>query len=109
MYPVRGLKKCLKSPQAKGFIFFPRGNFSHHYTQAEGVANLDQVPEAGALVTIGFAKPEGGTGGYARYIAICPPSWSYGQSILESPGAPLPKQPYPLRRDQNNVLRSTPQ
>lgn len=50
----------------------------HHYTQAEGVANLDQVPEAGALVAIGFAKPEGGTGGYARYIAICPPNWSSG-------------------------------
>ena len=27
----------------------------NHFTQAEGVANLDQVPEAGALITIGFA------------------------------------------------------
>ena len=26
------------------------------YTQAEGVANLDQVPEAGALVVIGYPK-----------------------------------------------------
>src|SRR5262249_30032620 len=26
------------------------------YTQAEGVANLDQVPEAGALVAMGFPK-----------------------------------------------------
>lgn len=34
----------------------------NHYTQAEGVANLDRVPETGALVAIGFAKPEGGTG-----------------------------------------------
>lgn len=80
----------------------------NYYTQAEGVANLDQVPEAGALITIGFAKPEGGTGGYARYIAICPPNWRYGVSVLDAPGAPLPKQPYPLRRSQNNVLRPTP-
>ncbi|MBF2046009.1 MAG: cyclase family protein [Leptolyngbya sp. IPPAS B-1204] len=80
----------------------------NHYTQAEGVANLDQVPAAGALVSIGFAKPEGGTGGYARYIAICPPDWQYGVSVLEAPGAPLPKQPHPLRRDANGVLKPTP-
>ena len=30
------------------------------YTQAEGVAHLDQVPESGALVAIGFAKFRGG-------------------------------------------------
>ena len=48
----------------------------NHYCQAEGVTNLDKVPESGALITIGFAKPEGGTGGYARYIAICPPDCS---------------------------------
>jgi kynurenine formamidase len=81
----------------------------NHFTQAEGVANLDQVPEAGALISIGFAKPEGGTGGYARYIAICPPDWKYGKTVLEAPGAPLPKQPYPLRRDENGVLKPTPQ
>ena len=80
----------------------------NHYTQAEGVANLDKVPEAGALVAIGFAKPEGGTGGYARYIAICPTDWDYGVSILDAPGAPLSVQPYPLRRDKNGVLKPTP-
>ncbi|MGV2827167.1 cyclase family protein [Myxosarcina sp. GI1(2024)] len=80
----------------------------NHYTQAEGVANLDKVPEAGALVAIGFAKPEGGTGGYARYIAICPPNWSYGVSILDVPGVPLPLQSHPLRRDRHGVLRPTP-
>lgn len=80
----------------------------NNYAQAEGVANLDQVPEAGALVAIGFAKPEGGTGGYARYIAICPPDWPYGVSVVEDPGAPLPVQPYPLRRDEHGVLRPTP-
>ena len=79
----------------------------HYFCQAEGVTNLDQVPEAGALIAIGYAKPLGGTGGYARYIAICPPDWKYGKSVLEAPGAPLPKQPYPLKRDENGVLRPT--
>ena len=53
------------------------------YTQAEGVANLDQVPEKGCLVAIGYPKFQGGTGGYARYIAICPPDWKYGVTIAE--------------------------
>jgi len=79
----------------------------HHFTQAEGVANLDKVPEAGALIAIGFAKPKGGTGGYARYIAIAPRNWKYGVSVKEAPGAPLPMQPYPLKRDKNGVLRPT--
>jgi kynurenine formamidase len=80
----------------------------NHFAQAEGVANLDQVPEAGALISIGFAKPKGGVGGYARYIAICPPDWQYGVSVAEAPGAPLPKQANPLKRDANGVLTPTP-
>jgi kynurenine formamidase len=79
----------------------------NHFCQAEGVANLDKVPEKGALIAVGFAKPEGGTGGYARYIAICPPDWEYGVSVLDAPGAPLPKQPYPLMRDENGVMKPT--
>jgi len=79
----------------------------NNFYQAEGVTNLEKVPEAGALITIEFAKPEGGLGGYARYIAICPADWKYGVSVLEPPGAHLPKQPYPLRRDQNGVLKPT--
>src|SRR5690606_10847925 len=81
----------------------------NHFTQAEGVANLDQVPEAGALITIGFAKPEGGTGGYARYVAIAPADWAFGVTIAEAPGAPLPRQTAPLRRDERGVMRPTPQ
>ena len=50
----------------------------HGYAQAEGVANLDKVPETGALVIIGYPKFGGGLGGYARYVAVCPPDWSYG-------------------------------
>lgn len=77
----------------------------HHFTQAEGVMNLDQVPEAGALILIGYAKPEGGTGGLARYIAVAPASWPHGVTIAQAPGAPLPEYPVPLRRDSTGVLR----
>lgn len=76
-----------------------------NYCQAEGVAGLDQVPEKGALITIGFAKPEGGTGGFARYIAICPSDWPHGENTLSAPGAPLPVSDHPLRRDEYGVLR----
>ena len=77
----------------------------NHFAQAEGVARLDQVPEAGALILIGFAKPKGGTGGYARYIAVAPSDWPHGVSVFQAPGAPLPRQPYPLKRDKNGVMR----
>lgn len=80
----------------------------NHFAQAEGVANLDQVPEAGALIVIGFAKPKGGTGGYARYIAVAPSDWPHGVSVDEMPGAPLPIQPHPLVRDEHGVMRPTP-
>jgi hypothetical protein len=75
------------------------------YTQAEGVANLDQVPEAGALVAIGFPKLAGGTGGYARYIAICPPEWKFGVAVGEVPDAPLARRPHPLRWDARLGMR----
>jgi kynurenine formamidase len=77
----------------------------NHFTQAEGVANLDQVPEAGALIEIGFAKPLGGTGGFARFVAIAPADWPHGVSYAEAPGAPLPQQPVPLSRDADGVMR----
>lgn len=71
----------------------------HGYTQAEGVANLDKLPPTGCLVTIGFPKFKGGTGGYARYIAICPATWKYGVSVDQAPGAPLPKRTKRLHWD----------
>jgi kynurenine formamidase len=70
----------------------------HGYTQAEGVANLDQVPEKGCLVDIGYPKFKGGLGGYARYIAICPPNAPHGARISGS-DAPLPKRSEPLHWD----------
>ena len=75
------------------------------YTQAEGVTNLDQVPETGALVEIGFPKFQGGTGGYARFIAICPPDWKYGVSIGQVPESPLAKAPKPLHWDAELGMR----
>ena len=71
----------------------------HGYTQAEGVAHLDQVPLTGALVTIGFPRFKGGTGGYASYVAICPADWKYGVRIGEVAEAPLPASARPLHWD----------
>ena len=75
------------------------------YTQAEGVANLEKVPEKGALVAIGFPKLQGGTGGYARFIAICPPDWKYGVSVDELPEAPMERYEKPLHWDPKTGVR----
>jgi kynurenine formamidase len=75
------------------------------YTQGEGIANLDQVPETGALVVIGYPKFGGGTGGYARYIAICPPDWKYGVTIDAAKESPLPKMSKPLHWDDKLGMR----
>jgi kynurenine formamidase len=89
------------TPTLEGEHWLMHNNFA----QAEGVANLDQVPEAGALIVIGFAKPAGGTGGYARYVAVAPADWPHGVSPKDMPGAPLPQQPSRLERDEMGVLR----
>jgi len=75
------------------------------YTQAEGVANLDKVAETGCLVTIGYPKFKGGLGGYARYVAICPPNWKYGTSVGQMPEAPLPKSDKILHWDASLGVR----
>jgi hypothetical protein len=74
------------------------------FAQAEGVANLDQVPEAGALVIIGYPKFGGGLGGYARYVAVCPPDWPYGTTIGPN-DAPLPKSDKLLHYDEASGMR----
>lgn len=74
------------------------------YAQAEGVANLDQVAPTGCLVAIGFPKFQGGVGGYARYVAICPPDWPHGVTISDA-DAPLPKSDKPLRWDAAAGMR----
>ncbi len=48
----------------------------HHYTSSrsvyhlENVADLDRVPESGAIVLVGPAKLEGGSGGPVRILAL---------------------------------------
>jgi kynurenine formamidase len=44
---------------------------TNHY-QIELLANLDQVPESGALVVVSFPKPKDGSGFPARVFAILP-------------------------------------
>ena len=75
------------------------------YTQAEGVANLDQVAESGCLVTIGYPKFGGGVGGYARYIAICPADWPHGVTVGEVPEAPLMRSDKILQWDSAAGMR----
>ena len=59
------------------------------YMQAEGVANLDQVPATGALIAIGFPRLKGGTGGFASFTAICPAEWTEGRRPIDGVEAPL--------------------
>lgn len=68
------------------------------YAQAEGVDNLAGVPSTGCLVSFGSPKFKGGLGGYARYVAICPPSTRVGVKITRG-DAPLPEFDEPLRWD----------
>lgn len=75
------------------------------YTQAEGVAHLDEAPEAGALVVMGYPKIGGGTGGLARFVAICPPDWPHGVKIDPARESPLPKMERPLRWDEAAGMR----
>jgi kynurenine formamidase len=44
---------------------------TNHY-QIELLSNLEQVPQAGALVVVSFPKPKGGSGFPARVFAILP-------------------------------------
>lgn len=75
----------------------------HGYTQAEGVNNLSKVPETGCLVNIGFPKFGGGVGGYARYIAICPPD-ATGTKISRA-DAPMKKRSTKLHWDATKGMR----
>jgi len=75
------------------------------YAQAEGVANLDQVAETGCLVAMGYPKFKGGLGGYARYVAICPPDWRYGISSGGVAEAPLQRSEKALQWDPGLGVR----
>jgi kynurenine formamidase len=77
----------------------------HGFAQAEGVANLDEVPATGCLVDIGYPRFGGGLGGYARYVAICPPGTKHGARIGKVPEAPLRKYAKPLHWDPKRGMR----
>jgi kynurenine formamidase len=62
----------------------------HGYAQAEGVTNLGAVAPTGCLVSMGFPRLKGGLGGYARFVAICPPG-SHPDARISGRDAPLPK------------------
>ena len=77
----------------------------HGYTQAEGMAHLDQIPPRGALLITGFPKFRGGTGGYARFVAVCPADWKFGVKVDPLKDSPLPRQSHPLRWDSEKGYR----
>jgi len=80
----------------------------HGYAQAEGVDNLSQVKPKGCLIEIGYPKFGGGLGGYARFIAICPPSWKHGVSVGDLPESPLQKYDSDLQFDATAGMRVRP-
>jgi len=77
----------------------------HGYAQAEGVASLVRVPATGCLVDIGFPRFGGGVGGYARFVAICPPGTGRGVRIGAVAEAPLQKYDTPLHWNTNVGMR----
>ena len=48
----------------------------------------------------GWPQRAPGTGGYARYTATCPAGWKFGVAIDPAKESPLPRQPKPLRWDE---------
>ena len=77
----------------------------HGFAQAEGVADLSGVPATGCLVNIGFPRFGGGVGGFARFVAICPPDTRRGVSVGELPEAPLQSYATPLHWDEALGMR----
>ena len=77
----------------------------HGYAQAEGVANLSGVPATRCLLEIGFPRFGGGVGGYARFVAICPPDTKRGVRIGDVPEAPLRRYGSPLHWDPDLGMR----
>jgi kynurenine formamidase len=75
------------------------------YAQAEGVNDLAGVPATGCLVSFGYAKFKGGLGGYARYVAICPPGSTTRGTRVSRRDAPLPKSDKLLHWDESMGYR----
>jgi hypothetical protein len=75
------------------------------YTQAEGVTNLDQVPEKGCLVTIGYPKFAGGRVAMLASLPSVRRTGKYGVTVGETPEAPLPKSDKILQWDAQRGMR----
>lgn len=75
------------------------------FAQAEGVADLSGVPATGCLVNMGFPRFGGGVGGFARFVAVCPPDTKRGVHIGELPEAPLQTYSTPLYWDSALGMR----
>ena len=106
----RRRRRGMNDARLSGRPFYPLPtglSLTNAYSCA-GVANLHLVPETGCLLSTGFPKIAGGTGGYVRYVAICPPDTPAGVSVADAPGAPLPRQSAPLRRGADGVLAPSP-
>jgi kynurenine formamidase len=76
----------------------------HGYTQAEGVDNPGAPAPTGCLVDIGYPEFAGGVGGYARFVAICPPSVKAGRRI-SGRDAPLPRSDAALHWNEQRGFR----
>ena len=78
---------------------------SNGFPQAECVANLDQVPEIGALVTSGLPKIQGAVAGMLVLHAICPADWHLGSVPGQVPESPLPFHDKKLMYDSAQGVR----
>jgi kynurenine formamidase len=75
------------------------------FPQAECVANLDQVPETGALVSFGLPRIKGAVAGMLVLHAICPSDWHAGIVPGQVPESPLPFHDRKLVYDAKKGVR----
>ncbi|MBV8497230.1 MAG: cyclase family protein, partial [Gammaproteobacteria bacterium] len=75
------------------------------FPQAECVANLDQVPETGALISLGLPKIKGAVAGMLVLHAICPHDWHGGVAPGEVAESPLPFHQRKLVYDAEKGVR----
>jgi len=75
------------------------------FPQAECVANLDQVPETGALVSTGLPRIKGAVAGMLVLHAISPREWQAGVAPGEVAESPLPFHDQRLVYDAEKGVR----
>jgi hypothetical protein len=88
-------------------VVFVRSDWSKRWPDPAlaALASLVGVPATGCLVEMGFPRFGGGLGGYARFVAICPPGTRRGVRVDQVPEAPLQKYARPLRWDTGLGMR----